>query len=41
MLQLSSHSFQDGETILGEFAFAVPDATSHIAQSSNHNPHLA
>ncbi|WP_080764447.1 YbhB/YbcL family Raf kinase inhibitor-like protein [Pectobacterium brasiliense] len=41
MLQLSSHSFQDGDTIPGEFAFAVPDATSHIALSSNHNPHLA
>ncbi|GKW22717.1 phosphatidylethanolamine-binding protein [Pectobacterium carotovorum subsp. carotovorum] len=41
MLQLSSHSFQDGETIPGEFAFAVPDANSHIALSSNHNPHLA
>ncbi|UEM37866.1 AraC family transcriptional regulator [Pectobacterium aquaticum] len=24
MLQLSSHSFQDGDTISGEFAFAVP-----------------
>ncbi|MCL6328576.1 YbhB/YbcL family Raf kinase inhibitor-like protein [Pectobacterium carotovorum subsp. carotovorum] len=41
MLQLSSHSFQDGDTIPGEFAFAVPDATSHITLSSNHNPHLA
>ncbi|WP_437217127.1 YbhB/YbcL family Raf kinase inhibitor-like protein [Pectobacterium sp. LFLA-215] len=41
MLQLSSHSFQDGGTIPGEFAFAVPDANSHIALSSNHNPHLA
>ncbi|QHQ15817.1 YbhB/YbcL family Raf kinase inhibitor-like protein [Pectobacterium parmentieri] len=41
MLQLSSHSFQDGKTIPGEFAFAVPDANSHIALSSNHNPHLA
>ncbi|MDC9819755.1 YbhB/YbcL family Raf kinase inhibitor-like protein [Pectobacterium polonicum] len=40
MLQLSSHSFQDGETIPGEFAFAVPDANSHIALSSNHNPHF-
>ncbi|MEQ9891631.1 YbhB/YbcL family Raf kinase inhibitor-like protein [Pectobacterium aroidearum] len=41
MLQLSSHSFQDGETIPGEFAFAVPDANNHIALSSNHNPHVA
>ncbi|MGI8464838.1 YbhB/YbcL family Raf kinase inhibitor-like protein [Pectobacterium punjabense] len=40
MLQLSSHSFQDGETIPGEFAFAIPDANSRIALSSNHNPHL-
>ncbi|WP_240354435.1 hypothetical protein [Pectobacterium brasiliense] len=41
MLQLSSHSFQDGDTIPSEFAFAIPNATSHIALSSNHNPHLA
>ncbi|KFX22413.1 YbhB/YbcL family Raf kinase inhibitor-like protein [Pectobacterium betavasculorum] len=41
MLQLSSHSFQDGENIPGEFAFAIPDANNHIALSSNHNPHLA
>ncbi|AOR65148.1 phospholipid-binding protein [Pectobacterium wasabiae] len=40
-MQLSSHSFQNGETIPGEFAFAVPDANNHIALSSNHNPHLA
>ncbi|AIA71262.1 conserved hypothetical protein [Pectobacterium atrosepticum SCRI1043] len=41
MLHLSSHSFQDGENIPGEFAFAIPDATNHISLSSNHNPHLA
>lgn len=40
-MQLSSHSFQDGQAIPGEFAFAVPDATAHVLLSSNRNPHLA
>lgn len=40
-MQLISHSFNDSQPIPGEFAFAVPDATQHIALSSNRNPHLA
>lgn len=40
-MQLTSQSFQDGQAIPGEFAFAVPDAASHVALSSNRNPHLA
>lgn len=40
-MQLISHSFQDGQAIPGEFAFAVPDATAHVALSANRNPHLA
>ncbi|WP_027015635.1 YbhB/YbcL family Raf kinase inhibitor-like protein [Comamonas composti] len=40
-MQLVSQSFQDGQAIPGEFAFAVPDAASHVALSSNRNPHLA
>jgi len=40
-MRLISQSFQDGQKIDGEFAFAVPDATSHVALSSNRNPHLA
>ena len=40
-MQLTSQSFQDGHAIPGEFAFAVPDATAHVALSSNLNPHLA
>ncbi|NIF82523.1 YbhB/YbcL family Raf kinase inhibitor-like protein [Comamonas sp. Tr-654] len=40
-MQLISQSFQDGQVIPGEFAFAVPDASSHVALSSNRNPHLA
>ena len=40
-MQLSSHSFQDGQAIPGEFSFAVPDATAHVLLSSNRNPHLA
>ncbi|HBJ70474.1 YbhB/YbcL family Raf kinase inhibitor-like protein [Alcaligenes phenolicus] len=40
-MQLISQSFQDGQAIPGEFAFAVPDANAHIALSSNRNPHLA
>ncbi|CAM3447211.1 phospholipid-binding protein [Rouxiella silvae] len=39
-MQLTSQSFRDGEHIPGEFAFAVPNAASHIALSSNTNPHL-
>lgn len=40
-MKLSSQSIQDGQPIAGEFAFAVPDANSHVALSSNRNPHLA
>lgn len=40
-MQLISQSFQDGQAIPGEFAFAVPDGTAHVALSSNRNPHLA
>lgn len=39
-MQLSSSSFADGHAIPGEFAFAVPDASSHIKLSTNRNPHL-
>ncbi|WP_297835426.1 YbhB/YbcL family Raf kinase inhibitor-like protein [Pseudomonas sp.] len=40
-MQLKSQSFIDGEKIPGEFAFAIPDSSSHIKLSSNLNPHLA
>ena len=40
-MQLISQSFQDGQAIPGEFAFAVPDAASHVALSANRNPHLS
>jgi len=40
-MKLWSDSFQDGAVIPGEFAFAVPDPKSHVALSSNRNPHLA
>lgn len=40
-MQLISRSFQDGQVIPGEFAFAVPDDVAHVALSSNRNPHLA
>lgn len=40
-MQLTSQSFQDGQAIPGAYAFAVPDAASHVALSSNRNPHLA
>jgi Raf kinase inhibitor-like YbhB/YbcL family protein len=39
-MQLSSHSFRDGGSIPGEFAFAVINPTTHISLSSNRNPHL-
>lgn len=38
-MQLSSLSFQDGQAIPGEFAFAVPG--NPVTLSSNRNPHLA
>ncbi|MCX4161983.1 MULTISPECIES: YbhB/YbcL family Raf kinase inhibitor-like protein [Paraburkholderia] len=40
-MQLISQSFKNGATIPGEFAFAVADPVSHVALSSNRNPHLA
>jgi Raf kinase inhibitor-like YbhB/YbcL family protein len=40
-MQLTSSSFHDGAAIPGEFAFAVEDAKSHVALSSNRNPQLA
>lgn len=40
-MKLWSDSFKDGAAIPGEFAFGVIDATTHIALSSNRNPHLA
>ncbi|WP_034300769.1 YbhB/YbcL family Raf kinase inhibitor-like protein [Herbaspirillum sp. RV1423] len=40
-MKLWSDSFKDGAAIPGEFAFAVPDVKSHVALSSNKNPHLA
>lgn len=40
-MKLTSDSFKDGAAIPGEFAFAVQDAKSHVALSSNRNPQLA
>jgi Raf kinase inhibitor-like YbhB/YbcL family protein len=40
-MKLTSSSFAHGSAIPGEFAFAVPDPTTHIRLSSNRNPHLA
>ncbi|WDD90870.1 YbhB/YbcL family Raf kinase inhibitor-like protein [Burkholderia sp. FERM BP-3421] len=40
-MKLTSHSFENGQPIPGEFAFAVPDAATHVALSANRNPHLA
>ncbi|WP_300754053.1 YbhB/YbcL family Raf kinase inhibitor-like protein [Janthinobacterium sp.] len=40
-MKLTSQSFSDHAIISGEFAFAVIDPVSHIALSSNRNPHLA
>ena len=39
-MRLTSKSFEDGAVIPGEFAFAVPDAASHVALSTNRNPQL-
>ncbi|MGE5623020.1 MAG: YbhB/YbcL family Raf kinase inhibitor-like protein [Bacillota bacterium] len=40
-MKLWSESFRDGEAIPGEYAFCVIDPASHVALSSNKNPHLA
>lgn len=40
-MKLWSNSFTNDTPIPGEFAFAVTDPGSHIALSSNRNPHLA
>jgi hypothetical protein len=39
-MELGSNSFSDGSAIPGEFGFAVPDAETHVALSSNRNPQL-
>ena len=40
-MKLTSTSFADQSKIPGEFAFCIPDPISHVALSSNRNPHLA
>ncbi|KIF81179.1 YbhB/YbcL family Raf kinase inhibitor-like protein [Noviherbaspirillum autotrophicum] len=40
-MKVWSESFQDGAAIPGEYAFCVIDPASHVAMSSNKNPHLA
>lgn len=40
-MKLRSDSFGDDTPIPGEFAFAVTDPASHVALSTNRNPHLA
>lgn len=40
-MKLSSKSFGNDTPIPGEFAFAVTDPASHVALSTNRNPHLA
>jgi hypothetical protein len=40
-MKLWSDSFKDGAAIPGEYAFCVIDPATHVAMSSNRNPHLA
>lgn len=40
-MKLWSDSFKDGVAIPGEFSFCVIDPATHVALSSNRNPHLA
>ena len=39
-MRLLSNSLTDGKAVPAPFAFAVPDPESHVALSSNQNPHL-
>lgn len=39
-MKLWSSAFSDNDPIPGEFAFAVPDAASHVTLSKNRNPDL-
>jgi Raf kinase inhibitor-like YbhB/YbcL family protein len=39
-MQLWIQSFNEGESIPGEFAFAVVDPRNHFSMSTNRNPHL-
>ncbi|MFC7297797.1 YbhB/YbcL family Raf kinase inhibitor-like protein [Herminiimonas aquatilis] len=40
-MKLWSDSFKDGRAISGEYAFCVIDPVTHVALSTNKNPHLA
>ena len=40
-MRLMSSSFREGETIPGEFCFAVVDPVNHVSLSKNRNPQLA
>jgi Raf kinase inhibitor-like YbhB/YbcL family protein len=40
-MRLTSSSFNEGEAIPGDFAFAVIDPANHVALSKNRNPQLA
>lgn len=40
-MKLWSNSFDEGDTIPGDFAFCVIDPASHVRLSGNRNPHLA
>jgi len=40
-MKLWSESFTDGKAIPGEYAFCTIAAATHVAMSSNRNPHLA
>jgi phosphatidylethanolamine-binding protein (PEBP) family uncharacterized protein len=40
-MRLTSSSFREGETVPGEFCFAVGDPVNHVLLSKNRNPQLA
>ena len=40
-MELTSHSFSDGEPIPQAFAFGRPDPDAHVTFAENRNPHLA
>ncbi len=40
-MKLTSTSFNEGQTIPGDFSFCIPDTAHHVCLGKNHNPQLS